>query len=432
MPLLTGHSKETIASNIAELIKSGREKSQAIAIAYKEAGLTSDEGEQMFAMDETSRTEDINGWTEIQNNPISKVGVFPYLGKQIDASLVPDKIYMVYRPKEELSNVDCIESFKLQPIIDEHTMLGNEPGLTPAEKKGVHGVSGENVWFDESDGDGTLKSNIKIFSKSLMDTIDNVKKDISLGYRCIYVLASGIFNGVKYDAIQKSIRGNHVAIVHEGRMGREVAVLDHMKFTLDSKELINMAKKEMQTKLKMIEDSVADVKAKMTAAKDESGLAELAGKIDTIMTLLGELKTMEEAEAGDDDTEVETEAKKPAADEGKEDDKKDDKKKDGMDAAAVAAMIVESQKGFMKSIAKRDELVRSAAKHVGAFDHSAMTLDQAATYISGKLGLKPTAGHEVTAVETYLAAKAPAQPFTTVTDSKSTGKVSPIRQQANA
>ena len=38
MPLEKGSSKEVISKNIAELIKAGHKKDQAVAIAYKEAG----------------------------------------------------------------------------------------------------------------------------------------------------------------------------------------------------------------------------------------------------------------------------------------------------------------------------------------------------------------------------------------------------------
>ena len=45
---------------------------------------------------------DHNDFWYIKDNPLSKVGVFPYLGKQISSELEPDKIYQVYRPAEEL------------------------------------------------------------------------------------------------------------------------------------------------------------------------------------------------------------------------------------------------------------------------------------------------------------------------------------------
>ena len=38
MPLKKGASKKTIGKNIAELMRSGRKRSQAIAIAYAKAG----------------------------------------------------------------------------------------------------------------------------------------------------------------------------------------------------------------------------------------------------------------------------------------------------------------------------------------------------------------------------------------------------------
>lgn len=40
MPLKSGKSKKVISENIAELIRSGRKKDQAVAIAYDKAGLS--------------------------------------------------------------------------------------------------------------------------------------------------------------------------------------------------------------------------------------------------------------------------------------------------------------------------------------------------------------------------------------------------------
>lgn len=40
MPLKSGKSKKVISANIAELIRSGKPKNQAVAIAYDKAGLS--------------------------------------------------------------------------------------------------------------------------------------------------------------------------------------------------------------------------------------------------------------------------------------------------------------------------------------------------------------------------------------------------------
>lgn len=39
MPLKKGRSKKVLSENIAELIRSGREQSQAVAIAFEHAGM---------------------------------------------------------------------------------------------------------------------------------------------------------------------------------------------------------------------------------------------------------------------------------------------------------------------------------------------------------------------------------------------------------
>ncbi len=69
MPLKTGSSEEVISENIKELVKAGHSQKQSAAIAYKEAGKDGSE---------SSREYDCNGWAEVKDNPLSKVGVFPY------------------------------------------------------------------------------------------------------------------------------------------------------------------------------------------------------------------------------------------------------------------------------------------------------------------------------------------------------------------
>jgi len=100
-------------------------------------------------MSESARKADLNGWYEIKGNPLSKVGVFPYSGAQVGLPDRADEVFMVYRPEEELSNEACIESFRLVPWIEDHTVLGSPAvGATPAEEKGVHGVTGDNFLTD--------------------------------------------------------------------------------------------------------------------------------------------------------------------------------------------------------------------------------------------------------------------------------------------
>ena len=172
---------------------------------------------------------DSNGFWTIKNNPITRTGVFPYLGRQISSELEPNKIYYVYRPIEELTNPETVESFNGVPFINDHEMVGD--GFTPYDKR----PAGGTLLNPQIESNG-LNGDLRIYSEELKDAIARGKKELSLGYLCDYELTSGVFDGQKYDAIQRNIRGNHIALVKKGRMGSDVRVYDRA-ITMDSLDL---------------------------------------------------------------------------------------------------------------------------------------------------------------------------------------------------
>lgn len=184
--------------------------------------------------EQSKRTVDWNGFMEVKDNPISKIGVYPYLGSEIPGAEDPDRIYYVYRPAEELARQETIDSFKLMPFIDEHEILGKS-GM-PAERKGMQGTIGEQVYYD----DPYLRGNIKIHSSAAQSLIKAGKVELSPCYGCDWVKGDGTFDGKPYQYTQRNIMGNHLALVEEGRTGPDVAVQDHRKFTLDSSRLLPM------------------------------------------------------------------------------------------------------------------------------------------------------------------------------------------------
>ena len=406
MPLKHGSSRKIIGENIAELERAGHKPSQAAAIAYKEAG--EDEGSilDLTMDDESARTEDINGWAEIKGNPISKVGVFPYSGAQISPDFEPDKIYQVYRPEEELNNEETIASFKLVPWVDEHAMLGNDDGLTPAERKGIHGVIGEDVYYE----DGYLKANLKIFSNKLAELIDSGKKELSIGYRCLYDIVSGVYKGQKYDAIQRGIRGNHVALVEEGRSGPDVAVLDHFKITFDTKGLM------MPDEMKIKDE---EEKKEMEDEGEEMSLQELAkmvkGLKETCEKMMGRMNGDEEGVEGTKEAAKEgDEAGEPWNEEGDEADpdmfvtktklnEDEEEPKGDMEKPKDRKDSMDSMKrSVFKEMAVRDSLVKRLIPHIGVFDHQEKTLMDVAQYAVKKLSVPCKKGHEYAAIEGFL------------------------------
>lgn len=435
MPLVSGAKAKTdkgFSQNIERERAAGKPEKQAVAIAYSKAREGKDDIgdpdspiEFTIDKDKSAREHDINGWAEIKGNPLSKVGVFPYSGGQIAADLDPEKIYNVYRSEEELTKPDTIDSFKLLPWTDEHTMLGSsDEGLTPAERKGIHGVIGEDVYFE----DGYLKGNLKIFSDKLKELIDSGKKELSIGYRCVYVPESGVYNGERYDFIQTDIRGNHLALVDEGRSGHDVAVLDHFKFTFDSKDL-KMPEYEKED----MKEKKGDMMKPADRAKDEGEMSmqecremlkKIAAHLDSMSDSKDEFEDDLEAReinesendvidegdpadfvkradiTEDEDEDAKKEDSKKAAEEGDAKDE-DMKKPDGDTGRKEGAM--DSMKNVLKEISKRDALAEKLSRHIGTFDHKEKTLNEVARYGVKKLQLSCKRGHEESVLAGYLA-----------------------------
>ena len=393
MPLQSGSSQKVISENIAEMIKSGHSKEQAIAAAMSNAHKSYSKDKDLsdaYKNDITERIYDHNGWFEVKNNPLSLVGVFPYAGVSLPGAPDSNRTYMVYRPADELASPECVDSFKLLPWIDNHIMLGSEDdGLTPAEQKGIQGVIGEDVYFTtENFPDGALVGNIKVFSEAMSTLIAAGKKELSCGYRCTYDWTPGVYNGVSYDCIQRNIRGNHLALVNAGRMGSKVAVLDSedcFVFTVDAKD-IDMAEENKGSEMALSEVVEA--------------LKTLAPQVQELMSFMAKLKPIEEAEHG---TELDEEKPviAPEVEEEDEDEPVPEKKEEekekqiGMDS-------------IMAEIANRDKLYSKLSKHVGAFDHSDMTVSKMAAYGCDKLGLKAEPAARVSILHAYLDGKASA------------------------
>ena len=365
----------------------------------------------------SARQVDQNGYINVDDNPISREGVFPYLGKSIDSDgtlgLDPNKVYNVYRPASELRDPACIDSFKNLPLIDDHAMLGpSKDGFTPAEKKGIHGTTGERVDFR----DGVLYSNLKIFSETLANLLAKGKKDLSIGYRCLYEKAAGTFAGMAYDFIQRSLRGNHIALVDQARC--DVAVLDG-HITMDHFDL-NLKQEDRKMTLDEAEKEIARL-TKITA--DQKVALDAA----TAKDAEEEEKMKKEKEAKDAEEAAEKEKADKMAKDAEEEEKK---KKEGMDSriSAMDAEIKDLKKGgikaLMSEISKRDALASQLSQHVGTFDHAEMTVAEVAEYGVTKLGIKCDKGQEAAVLAGYLHGRPnPASGSTTfdASDTKSKG-----------
>lgn len=263
---------------------------------------------------------DANGYWYIKHNPISKEGVFPYLGHTISEDCEPNKIYKVYRPAKTLQeSVDSWDN-PPKPFIDDHEMLGE--GFTAIDERPVQGIIYNPVCED-----GVLYADIAVYSEDLKHNIENGKKELSLGYFCKYKKERGVFKGEVYDYIQTDMVGNHIALVDAGRCGSDVKVFDR-KCTMDSMPVNGSFEMDESTGLKKTNESG---KIEITEQK-ESGMNYVS--IEAVRSALTEAFTYGDGEV---DPKVkliiellEAKAKPMAADED-DTDKEDEKKSEDED-----------------------------------------------------------------------------------------------------
>lgn len=347
---------------------------------------------------DSAQAVDHNGFVTIERNPISRAGVFPYSGRTI-AGADPSKIYMVYRPAEELAHPEAIASFRLVPFLDEHAMVGVDKHI-PAESYGVHGTTGQDVFFEG----GVLYSSLRVFSKTMRSLIAAGKKALSLGYNCTFEKCGGVFEGVAYDYIQRNLRGNHIALVERARC--DVAVLDSREdFAFDNFDLETGDSKMADEETKADEGTE---KKKMTVEELKAVFTEYLPEIKEMMAAIEDVtETL---------AETDLDAETAVLDKDDKEEKKEDK---AMDAVTALEQKFESkykslESGLMKKVmadvSSREKLAREVAPLVGVFDHSEMTAQEVAQYAVKKLGIQAQAGAEAATLQAYIAGRAAANP----------------------
>ena len=383
MPLQKGASQEVISKNIAELIRSGKSREQAIAIAYKEAGIAEDMSEGEFselsslidkwlkeeskekehahdiAMDFQSlnsvRHKDSNGHLIVDRTCITKAAINPYRGQEIPnwqaLGLDPNKIYMLLRCPTELQR--ALPTFQGLQLLERHTPVSSEE----PEKDSTVGSIGTVV---EMDGDNVYSS-LRVYDQNAIDLIESEKlNQLSAGYAYTADMTGGEWNGERYDGVMRNIHGNHVALVERGRIGKDAIIADEMPNEIEE---FLMSKK------------IALKKGSLSKLQEQLGMDSAEELKKTIIAVVGQLahdEDKEEKEAEDEDDEKKSDAEdeeviEVAEDE--DDDKKSDAedeedkddKKQAMDAAMIESNAVAKMKGIFSALKDVEPLVGELA-----------------------------------------------------------------------
>lgn len=180
---------------------------------------------ERLALDAQSvRRYDNNGNLHVAVSHLTKAQVRPYYGSEIIGwqrlKLEPTKVYYGYAPPEELSKPETIESTNGIPIqLDHHPDYADDPQL-----KTRVGSTGTDGAFREPYLDNSLHITVE---NAIRRILDGSMRELSLAYSYTPDFTSGKTpDGDPYDFIMRDISANHVALVEQGRAGRDVLVQD--------------------------------------------------------------------------------------------------------------------------------------------------------------------------------------------------------------
>lgn len=169
----------------------------------------------------SQRETDENGFLHVGASHITKATVNPYYGREVpgwqEAGLDPEAVYYGLRDPEELQA--SLETWAGLPLHIEHHIDSAEE---PQKLTRVGAVGTGAVWNPPY-----VDAPLTVWDRAAIDAIeDGSFRELSCAYRYDPDFTPGSYEGIPYDFIMRNIRGNHVALVEEGRAGPDVVVAD--------------------------------------------------------------------------------------------------------------------------------------------------------------------------------------------------------------
>lgn len=185
----------------------------------------------------SARTFDSYGRMHVQRCNISKANVCPYFGREIpnykQLGLDPNKKYQLYRHPDELAK--GATTFRNLQLMLVHTKVTARDPKTEVTVGTVGDVS--------FDGQYLVADQLTVWTGEGIQLIESEEAaELSSSYGFAADMTPGVTPaGVAYDGVMRDIRGNHVALVREGRAGSDVAVNDSVPESHTMKRSILLA-----------------------------------------------------------------------------------------------------------------------------------------------------------------------------------------------
>ena len=236
-----------------------------------------------FDRSPTRRVFDENGFMRVTACHITKETVNPYYGREVpgwqELRLDPEKIYYGYRSGEELEK--AVRTFEGLPLLLGHHV---ESAEDPQKEFRVGSSGNDAVWHSPY-----IDVSLFVTDAEAIRAIEQGKaREISCAYMYEPDFTSGSFGGQEYDFVMRDIRGNHIALVEEGRAGADVVVADEqIKPPSHMRSIMNLFKKFR---------GALDEFPEAAPAKEEEGMAKDSEKLKAMLAALKDAGKISEEE----------------------------------------------------------------------------------------------------------------------------------------
>lgn len=167
-----------------------------------------------------------------------------------------------YRPPEEAFSEDSLKSIEGKPIT-----MGHHGLVTSSNAKQIKPV-GTVLSVAKQDGDN-IRADVVIYN------LDSNERELSCGYSLDLDETPGVTpNGEHYDAVQRNIRYNHLAIVRKGRAGNARLNFDGEQIfeekNMEKLRLDTGIEYEVPAEVKVAFDAMTTEKDGLKKAKDKA------------------------------------------------------------------------------------------------------------------------------------------------------------------
>jgi hypothetical protein len=222
---------------------------------------------------------------------IARTGIQEYSAAEVGLTdRNPTDRIRVYRSEDEVFDAAALASMAHRPVTDGHPSVAV---TSDNWREYARGDTGDEIIRDGQ----FIRVPIKLMDAALINDVKNGKRELSVGYTCDLEIIDGTTpDGHKYDAVQRNIRANHLAVCQTARGGPQLAIVDERR---ETHEPLNGERPMAEVKMTFdgvpfsVSDSTAEAVVNKIMQARDAAVAKNVTDASTITALTTERDTLQ-------------------------------------------------------------------------------------------------------------------------------------------